>query len=86
MTAAVDVRIRRAVLLRGQRQEPGQVLTLSARDAADLIASGRVTLVDAADATTVTAARRRDDEQALRLAARPVPGAFDDPRWLRRGR
>lgn len=62
----VDLRVTRALLLRGQRQEVGTVLTLAPTEALDLAETGRVEFVDPADAQRCMQARREAIARSLR--------------------
>lgn len=77
----IIVRIVRATLYRGERQDIGATLRVAPIDAALLLESGKAELAHAGDAAAVDAARRHSVSAALRQAARPAPLPEHGPGW-----
>lgn len=82
--STVKLRILRPVLIAGHATPAGDVVTLHALEAADLLdVSGAAVLVDARDAEAVRQARQRATVAALRAEGRPWHGAQTAAPWQR---
>jgi hypothetical protein len=83
MGAEVIIRATRPLVYAGRRVEAGCTLRVSAREAAELLDSGRAELAHDGDADAVHAARLADVRRAIAQAGRPWGGAQVAPPWQR---
>jgi hypothetical protein len=73
MSARVKVRVTRPMMMRGERQEVGIILSLSPSEAASVLESGRGQLLDPADAGELQAARRAEVAEQMGRLGRLMP-------------